>query len=109
MTKAEQTRQSLEASGIESLFVFTGFVAIVIFFIINDNYFNTSDIILGSIFTLIILKSIYFMMVGFITSFASVEIIEEDVKFKNSIDRIETALSELLVQETKKSLNKKEG
>jgi hypothetical protein len=106
MTKAEQTRISIEASGIEDIFVFTGFIAVVIFFIINSDIFTVADIVIGSIFTLMILKSIYFMMVGFVTSLASIDVIEEDIKFKNSIDRVEAALGDLLVQETNKAIKR---
>ena len=105
VSKTEKTRVSIESSGIQELIVFTSFIATVIFFILNSHRFSIEEILLGSIFVLMAAQAIFYAMVGFITSFVTLDEVESDVEFQNSIDKVEASLNELIVQETNKSLS----
>jgi hypothetical protein len=105
MTQAEITRQTMESSGIGELLLYLGYMTTVIFFVYNIDKFNMMDIIIGSMASFIILKSINIMSTGLVIDFMNIKIIDQDTKLHNSIDKAEAALQELIVRETTRSAN----
>ncbi len=100
MTKANETIYAMQSTKIQELFVLTGFIATIIFFILNTDKFSTIEILTGSFFSLVLLQSIYYVMLGFVTIQTNIDIVNDDIQLQNSIDRIDAALNELASQST---------
>jgi hypothetical protein len=106
MLIAEKIRLKIEHSGIPELFIFLGFIAAIIFYLLNINILTVMDMVVGSILLVIILRAIVNIMIGFTTSLEEIGDIEENMHFQNSYDKLEVALSDLILQETTKSATK---
>lgn len=101
----EKFSNSLIKSGLLKLYVATGFFSVIIFFIINIDFFTLDEIFVGLVLVTIVFKSLSNIIYSLIMKFYSLEPKRKEINFKFNEERINTLMEELKFKEYSKDID----
>jgi len=82
-------------------YVATAFFATVIFFILNISLYTPIEILMGIIIVTLIFKGLAHLIVSIILMFYDLNKIEQNLEYKKKLNKLETLVNELSIQQAK--------
>ena len=90
-------------------YVATAFFATVVFFILNISLYTPSEILMWIIIVTLTFKGLAHLIVSIIIMFFDLKQIEQNLEYKKQLNKLETLVNELSIQQTKiKNKNNKQ-
>jgi hypothetical protein len=97
----EKFSEKIVKSGIFNTFIATGFFAILIFFVLNSDFFTPLEMTIGTIIVTIVLKGLSNIMFSLMILLFDLQNNQEEYTFKEEEEKLNFLMNELSLQEAK--------